>query len=269
MMENNRAPNQSVLDERGVTLIELLVVLVICAIVVGGIYKVFITQTKAYTLQDQVVEVQQDVRAAMELMVRDIRMAGFQTNNFGNAAISSNAIVIYPNTSSHITVNYEHINPLDPTCQNPNDCVTYQVDYQLVTAVSSACPNPPCLQHTCTPNPAVPPVPQCSGTPDILLTNVTNLDFTYGIDANGDGIIDGINMKTGLIPDNPYSAPGSYHNQFVLAANVGTAKILAVHIQLQAAPTSTDPDVTKMVSPRTLNTAVTPRNIFFNRFQSY
>ena len=258
----------SILKEKGVTLIELLVVLVICAIVVGGIYKVFITQTKAYTLQDQVAEVQQDVRAAMELMVRDIRMAGFQTNNFGSYTISSNAIVIYPNTSSHITVNYEHIPPNDPNCQN-NDCVTYNVDYQLVTAVSSACPNPPCLQHTCTASPAVPPVPQCSGTPDILLTNVTNLDFTYGIDANGDGIIDGINMKTGLIADNPYSAPGSYHNQFVLAANVRTAKILAVHIQLQAAPTSTDPDVTKMVSPRTLNTVVTPRNIFFNRFQAY
>ena len=40
-------------------MIELLVVLVIAAITMAGIYRVFISQTKTYAVQDQVMEVQQ------------------------------------------------------------------------------------------------------------------------------------------------------------------------------------------------------------------
>jgi prepilin-type N-terminal cleavage/methylation domain-containing protein len=61
----------------GVTLIELMIVLVIAAILVAGIYSVFITQQRSYSVQDQVVGVQQDARAALNIMARDIRMAGF------------------------------------------------------------------------------------------------------------------------------------------------------------------------------------------------
>jgi Tfp pilus assembly protein PilW len=40
--------------------------------VVGGFYRIFIAQSKAYTVQDQVVEVQQNVRNAMEILVKDL-----------------------------------------------------------------------------------------------------------------------------------------------------------------------------------------------------
>jgi prepilin-type N-terminal cleavage/methylation domain-containing protein len=56
-------------SEKGVTLIELLVALVICGIVVAAIYRLFVAQTRAYTVQDQVAEAQQNVRNAMELLV--------------------------------------------------------------------------------------------------------------------------------------------------------------------------------------------------------
>ena len=62
------------------TLIELLVGLIISAIIVAGVYRVFVAQTRAYTVQEQVVEVQQNIRGAMELMLRDIRMAGYTSN---------------------------------------------------------------------------------------------------------------------------------------------------------------------------------------------
>ncbi len=52
-------------NSRGITLIELLVALVIFGFVVGGIYRLFVAQTKAYTVQDQVADVQQNVRSAM------------------------------------------------------------------------------------------------------------------------------------------------------------------------------------------------------------
>ena len=61
----------------GVTLIELMIVLFIAAFLVAGIYSLFITQHRSYAVQDQVVGVQQDARVALDLMARDIRMAGY------------------------------------------------------------------------------------------------------------------------------------------------------------------------------------------------
>jgi type IV pilus assembly protein PilW len=231
MMRDDPLKYQSMLNKKGVTLIELLVVLVICAIVIGGIYKVFIAQTRAYTVQDQVAEVQQDVRGAMEIMVRDIRMAGFQTNSFGSALITNTPIVT-PLSGTSITVNYEYI----PSAGNPT---TYIVNYALDNSGNL----------TRTLNGVQDPLP--------LLSNVTNLNFSYGIDANNDGIIDGI--VNGVIPDSAFKS----------AANVGTGIVFAVQITLTANLASVDPDVTKMVAQRTLTSVVTPRNLFFRRNLAY
>lgn len=62
---------------KGVTLIELMVVLVIAGILVGGIYTLFATQQRSYFVQDRVAGIQQDARAVLSIMARDIRMAGF------------------------------------------------------------------------------------------------------------------------------------------------------------------------------------------------
>jgi prepilin-type N-terminal cleavage/methylation domain-containing protein len=62
---------------KGVTLIELMIVLVIAGILVGGIYTLFATQQRSYFVQDQVAGIQQDARAVLTFMARDIRMAGF------------------------------------------------------------------------------------------------------------------------------------------------------------------------------------------------
>ncbi|MBM4306687.1 MAG: prepilin-type N-terminal cleavage/methylation domain-containing protein, partial [Deltaproteobacteria bacterium] len=65
------------MNRRGVTLIELLVALVISAILVAGIYRTFISTQRSYIVQDQVVEMQQNVRAAINMMMREIRMVNF------------------------------------------------------------------------------------------------------------------------------------------------------------------------------------------------
>jgi prepilin-type N-terminal cleavage/methylation domain-containing protein len=63
--------------DRGVTLIELMIVLVIAGILVAGIYTLFATQQRSYFVQDRVAGIQQDARAVLNIMARDIRMAGF------------------------------------------------------------------------------------------------------------------------------------------------------------------------------------------------
>jgi len=65
------------MNKKGLTLIELLIVLVISSILIAGIYRTFIHQQHTYTVQEQVVDMQQSVRIGINQMVREIRMAGF------------------------------------------------------------------------------------------------------------------------------------------------------------------------------------------------
>lgn len=66
--------------KKGVTLIELLIALVISGILISALYRVFISQQKIYTVQDQVVDIQQNLRIAVDQMTREIRMAGYGGN---------------------------------------------------------------------------------------------------------------------------------------------------------------------------------------------
>jgi type II secretory pathway pseudopilin PulG len=62
--------------QKGLTLIELMVALAICFIVIGAVYQAFTSQQRTYTMQDQVCEAQQNARVAMNILMRDLRMAG-------------------------------------------------------------------------------------------------------------------------------------------------------------------------------------------------
>jgi hypothetical protein len=62
--------------QRGLTLIELMVALAICFIVIGAVYRAFTSQQRTYAIQDQVAEAQQNARAAMNILMRDLWMVG-------------------------------------------------------------------------------------------------------------------------------------------------------------------------------------------------
>src|SRR4030067_2157567 len=61
----------------GVTLIVLLVALVISTVLIAAIYRTFIGQQKTYVIQEQIVDIQQNIRFAISNMMREIKMAGF------------------------------------------------------------------------------------------------------------------------------------------------------------------------------------------------
>ncbi len=64
------------LNKQGFTLVELLVAMAISGVVMAGIYTVYYSQQKSYIAQEQIVAMQQNLRAAMFYMEREIRMAG-------------------------------------------------------------------------------------------------------------------------------------------------------------------------------------------------
>ena len=69
------------MNTKGLTLLELLIALVIFGFAIGGVYRIFVLQSRAYTVQDQVVEVQQGIRSSMEILLRDLRMAGYDSDS--------------------------------------------------------------------------------------------------------------------------------------------------------------------------------------------
>jgi prepilin-type N-terminal cleavage/methylation domain-containing protein len=215
---------ESPFNKKGITLLELLVALVICGLVVGGIYRLFVVQSRAYTVQDQVAEVQQNIRSTMEILLRDLRMTGYDSDSLSSKVTVANPIIIGDGSKLNpIIVEYEY-----------DDTTRYTVSYWVEGA-------PPILKRQLTRT-----KDDGSSTTETadLLENVDALIFEYGVDTSNplDGAMDGVWRKAG---------------------EVNNLKVVAVRVTLTGKPDQTKPDVKDWVSPRTLTSAVTLRNQCF------
>jgi len=70
-------PGISVRTSCGLTLIELMIALSIGMIILGALTSTFVLQRKAYSTQEQIIEMTQIARAAMDMIGREVRMAGY------------------------------------------------------------------------------------------------------------------------------------------------------------------------------------------------
>jgi type IV pilus assembly protein PilW len=75
------------LNNRGFTLAELLVGLFISGVVMTTILSAYYSQKKSYAVQDQLAAMVQNLRAAMDSMAREIRIAGYDPTGLANAGI--------------------------------------------------------------------------------------------------------------------------------------------------------------------------------------
>jgi type IV pilus assembly protein PilW len=64
----------------GYTLIELLAGILISAVILAGLYTVFTSQQSAFSAQEQISEMTQNIRAGLDLMTREIRLAGYRNS---------------------------------------------------------------------------------------------------------------------------------------------------------------------------------------------
>ena len=120
------------------------------------------------------MEVQQSVRGAMEILLRDLRMTGFDDDNVNSDVTIANPVAT-PVQTSDITINYEYYdrNLVGTEAQRyQSQVVRYWRDGGTST-----------LRRQLTVDAAARPA-------EIILENVTALTFTYGVDLNQDGIMD-------------------------------------------------------------------------------
>jgi type IV pilus assembly protein PilW len=151
----------------GFTIIELLVTLSISSILIAAAYRTFSSQHKIYHVQNEVMEMQQGVRFAMDILVRDIRMGGF------NSTVSlSNPVAI---------------NPLEEGIRSGTDSIAVQYQYEgverTITYFVDDDMDEPHLIRRVTEGGN-----ELSANP--LSNNIRDLQLTYGMDLDSDGIVD-------------------------------------------------------------------------------
>jgi type IV pilus assembly protein PilW len=88
----------------GFSLVELMIAMAVGLVVLAGVYTVFVLQNKTFSTQEDVVEMQQSVRAGIDIMAREIGMAGYDprrvnsnastTDDFSGVAVSSSQLQI-------------------------------------------------------------------------------------------------------------------------------------------------------------------------------
>lgn len=136
------------MNERGMTITELLVALTVLAIVLGGVFTLQQQGQLAYLMGSARVEVQQNARVALELMVSELRSALSVTAVAGCDVGCSDITFVDQNSST--------------------------VRYQKTSAT---------LNRTCTGG-APPPGPVCDGVTAALIAGVQALTFKT-FDVNG------------------------------------------------------------------------------------
>ena len=108
------------LNNDAFTLVELMVVMAMIGIVSGSIYGIFISSNRSYYTQDSVVTAQQSVRVGINLMTRDIRMAGFDPQRTADAGI-----VEATATKLQFTADMNRVNGIEET---DRERITFEYD---------------------------------------------------------------------------------------------------------------------------------------------
>jgi type IV pilus assembly protein PilW len=81
--------NKSSGGNSGFTLVELLLAVTISGLILAAVFSVYQYQQKHYTAQLDVTEMQQNIRAGLNFITRDIRMAGFEAAGATGAEIKA------------------------------------------------------------------------------------------------------------------------------------------------------------------------------------
>jgi type IV pilus assembly protein PilW len=83
------------IDKKGFTAVELLISLAIMSMTLGSIYSLYMSFIRTCTKESVKIKLQQNVRSSLDMMIRDIRLAGLDpegTGEFGIIAVTPQSI---------------------------------------------------------------------------------------------------------------------------------------------------------------------------------
>jgi type IV pilus assembly protein PilW len=136
VMQTRQSLTRASAEQAGVTLIELMFGLAVGVIVVAAAFTILTTTSKSLRANEQIVDTQQNVRLAMELLARDLKMAGF-----GNPGVQigncTNVIVPNDQTATGADSGPDSVQLLVPTTRT-DATYTDPKRWTLLTPTTSA-----------------------------------------------------------------------------------------------------------------------------------
>lgn len=179
----------------GFTLTELMVAMGIGMVVLAAVTTTFMTQAKFYNAQEQINEMQQNARAALDIITRELKMAGYRPNSgtFDGVTYSASQLMIQADLDSSGTIS---------NSSTANEQITYAYDStnnQITRKMGT-------------------------GTAEVLADNITAFAFSY-YDGNGASTTVSANIRQVRVditartakPDPNYTSNSGYRNYQITA----------------------------------------------------
>ena len=178
---------QSVVKQTGVTLIELMLALAISSILMLGVSSIYISSKRGYKIQDNLARQQENSRFSLQILMRDLRMAGYPKTTIKNPIMTAASETADGGGTAPdmITVQYEASvdclgQPLTlaaNACADDASKICAINKYYIATDANNN-KNLYCLGNG-------------GANPDVIAENVTNLQIEYGVDNNTTGTANG------------------------------------------------------------------------------
>ena len=117
----------------GFTLVELMVSMGIGMVILAAVTTTFMSQTRIYNAQEQINEMQQNARGALDILSRELKMAGYKPNGggFNGVTYSTTQLMVQADLNSDGAIS---------TSSTANEQITYAFDNaneQITRAVGS------------------------------------------------------------------------------------------------------------------------------------
>ena len=187
-VDMNKTPQKKRMG--GFTILELLIALLLSLIVTAGVYTAYISQVKSYAVQNQVTEMQQNLRAAMTIMVEEIRITGYdpvRTGLFGITDIRPRDI------ADAVDVTFAGNSALVRTADDGTGANTGNGTLDGDETISFSLFDFPVLAPAGFPDLARNDGSSLNRDDYLLAENIVALGFAYAFDANNDGRLDTYN----------------------------------------------------------------------------
>ena len=117
----------------GFTLVELMVSMGIGMVILAAVTTTFMSQTRIYNAQEQINEMQQNARGALDILSRELKMAGYKPNGGGFDGVT------YSTTQLRVQADLNSDGAIS-TSSTANEQITYAFDNaneQITRAVGS------------------------------------------------------------------------------------------------------------------------------------
>jgi type IV pilus assembly protein PilW len=106
----------------GFTLVEMMVSMGIGMVIMAGVATTFRSQTRVYNAQEQVNEMEQNARGALDVIGRELKMAGYRPTGMTLTGVT------YSTAQLQIQADVNGDGLLTPVASEPNEVVIYAFD---------------------------------------------------------------------------------------------------------------------------------------------